>query len=184
MNRAPVSVPWYALRVRSNFERSVCTGLSSRELEPFLPSYHTRRKWSDRIKVVELPLFSGYLFCRLLPHQRTTALSVRGVVSIVGIGNAPEPIPDEEVEAVRLLTESSLAVKPFPFLQVGQNVSIEHGPLKGLKGVLQSFRGGYRVVVSVTLLQRSISAELDGAYLSSDGGLSSSALHLGKTVAA
>jgi len=157
--------PWYALRVRSNFERVASAHLRNRGIEEFAPTFKAERQWSDRKKQVDQYLFTGYVFCRLNPLDRLPVMSVPGAVSLVGFGNGPTPIPHEEIDAVRRLTGSGLLVAPWPFLQVGQSVVIERGPLTGLEGILQEIRKTFRLVVSVKLLQRSVSAEVERSWI-------------------
>ena len=158
-------LPWFAVRVRSNFEQKVCTMLGGMGYETFLPIYRERRNWSDRIRETEVPLFPGYTFCRIDPQYRLPLLKVPGVVNLVGIANQPEPIPEEEICAVRTIVDTKLAVQPWPFLHVGQKVQIHKGPLTGVEGLLVGFKSDFRIVVSVTLLQRSIAVQLDGSWV-------------------
>jgi transcription antitermination factor NusG len=153
--------PWFALRVRSNYERLVLTHLRERGYPEFAPSYTTERRWTDRTKQIEQFLFPGYVFCRFDPNDRLPILTTPGVVDVVGFGKTPEPIPHTEVERVRRMIESGLLVTPYPYMQVGQAVLIERGPLSGVEGILVEVKGKVRLVVSVTLLQRSVSAEID-----------------------
>ena len=127
----------------------------------FLPQYRDRRRWSDRIKLVELPLFSGYVFCRFSFDKRLVVLTTPGVRAIVGFGKTPSPIPDEEIDAVRAMVQSGLSVSPWPFLKEGQVVVIEGGPLRGLEGKLAKTTDALRVVVNVDLLQRSVAVTMD-----------------------
>lgn len=157
--------PWYALRVKSNFEKVSATLLTQRGFEVFLPTYRSRRTWSDRVVHLDLPLFPGYVFCRLEMNSRVQVLSTPGVVNLVGIGKAPTPIDENEIAAVRVLVNSKLCTQPWPFLQIGQRVRIKRGPLSGVEGHLVEFKSGYRLVVSVTLLQRSVATEIDGSLV-------------------
>lgn len=152
---------WYALTVKPNHERAVAQALVCKNLESFLPLYLTRRRWSDRIKELELPLFAGYVFCRFADGERTKALTTPGVTSVVGFGNRPAPVTEEEIHAVRTMLASGLPVGPWPYLRVGERVRIEAGPLRGLEGILTQVKDVWRVVVSVELLQRSVAAEVD-----------------------
>lgn len=152
---------WFALRVKSQCERLVSSAISGKGFEGFLPLYSRRTRWSDRFKSVELPLFPGYVFCRLDPRLRLPVLTIPGVLHFVGIGRVPVPIEPSEIAAVRLAVESGLFTEPWPFLDVGQWVRLEAGPLAGLEGILAEVRNRYRVIVSVTLLQRSVSVEVD-----------------------
>jgi transcriptional antiterminator NusG len=133
--------------------------------ETFEPTYRQRRKWTDRAKDIEIPLFPGYTFCRIDPQYRLPLLKLPGVVNLVGVANQPEPIPDVEICAIRTIIDTKLAVQPWPFLHVGQNVRIQKGPLAGVEGILVGFKSDYRIVVSVKLLQRSIAAQLDGSWV-------------------
>jgi transcription antitermination factor NusG len=145
---------------------SVCRTLENKGYELFLPSYKTRRRWSDRFKELELALFPGYLFCRLSPEERTLpVLTTPGVRQLVGVGRQPVPIPDHEITAVQTIVKSGLLAKPFPFLRVGQWVRIKHGPLEDLEGYLIGSRKHCRFVVAVEMLQRSVGVEVDGAWL-------------------
>ena len=155
------AVSWFAVRVRSNCERISVAHLRERGYDQFAPSYRTERRWSDRTKEIEQFLFPGYVFCRFDPGDRLSVLTAPGVVDLVGFGKTPERIPDEEIERVRRMVESGLLVTPHPFLDVGQAVLIERGPLTGLEGILVEVKGKHRLVVSINLLQRSVSAEVD-----------------------
>lgn len=157
--------PWFALRVRSNYERVAAMHLRDRCIEEFLPSYKAERQWSDRKKQIDQYLFPGYVFCRLNPDDRMPALTIPGVVGLVGFGKGPLAIPDNEIENVRRMVGSGLLVGPWPFLAVGQTVVIERGPLTGVEGMLMEVKKAYRLVVSVHLLQRSVSVEVDRSWL-------------------
>ena len=157
---------WFAVQTRPRWEQPVCGILENKGYELFLPLYKSRRFWSDRIKEVILPLFPGYLFCRLTLEQRTLPLlTTPGVRKIVGIGRQPTPIPDFEIAAVQALVKSALLSHPYPFLRVGQQVRMRHGPLEGLEGILIGSKKHYRFIVSVEMLQRSVAVEVDGAWV-------------------
>jgi len=155
------ALSWFAVRVRSNHERITLAHISHRGYQHFAPSFKSQRRWSDRKKEIDQYLFPGYVFCRVDPSDRLALLTAPGVVELVGFGKTPEPIPDEEIERVRRMVDSGLLVSPFPFIEVGQTVLIERGPLSGLEGILVEAKGRYRLVVSINLLHRSVSAEVD-----------------------
>lgn len=157
---------WYALRVRSNFERKAEQYLEANGYRTFLPTYRDRRIWSDRIKHVDVPLFAGYVFCSMEITRRFPVMQAPGVVDIVGFGGTYERVPNEQLEAIRRMVSSGLQVRPCPFLNVGDRVRIDHGPLAGLEGILAQIRTEVRFIVSVPLLQRSIAAEVDRAWIS------------------
>ncbi|MGO9008522.1 MAG: transcription termination/antitermination protein NusG [Bryobacteraceae bacterium] len=160
-----LSEQWFALRVKSRCEKVVSTIARNKGFEEFLPLYQRRQRWSDRVKAVEFPLFPGYVFCRLNPQYRLPLLTIPGVLHFVGIGKAPVAIDDAEILAIQSAVASGLSTEPWPFLEVGQRVRLEDGPLVGLEGFLVEVRKRYRVVVSVTLLKRSVAVEIDREWV-------------------
>jgi transcriptional antiterminator RfaH len=165
MQQTNGTYPWFAIRVRSRCENSVATILGGKGYDWFLPQYRSRRAWSDRIREIQLPLFPGYVFSRFDLQHRLPILTTPGVVRIVGIGKRPMPIDESEITALQAAVRSGLPSRPWPFLEVGQHVRIEHGPLYGLEGILLDFKGQHRLVLSISLLQRSVAVEVDGAWV-------------------
>ena len=156
---------WYALRVRSQHEDVVARHLHVRGMESFLPIYKRKHKWSDRFKEVEEPLFPGYVFCLFDPANRLPVLTVPGVVHVVGSGKKPLPVDETEIAALQAAVRSGLPTRPTAFLEIGQRVKIACGPLGGLEGILLGYKGHERIVLSITLLQRSVVVEIDGAWI-------------------
>lgn len=152
---------WFAVTVRPNHERTAAQALAAKGLEPFLPLYRARRRWTDRVKQLDLPLFGGYVFCRFERREKTRVLATPAVISVVGFGHEPASIPESEIESLRTLVTSGLQLGPWPFLRVGQRVRIEAGPLAGVHGVLTQVKDAWRVVVSVELLRRAVAVEVD-----------------------
>jgi transcription antitermination factor NusG len=157
--------PWFALQVRTKHELSVANLLRGIGYAPFVPLYQCRKRWSDRIKVVDAPLFPGYLFCRLNLQNRLPVLMTPGVTQIVGYSRVPIPVDEAEINAIQMMVASGLPNQPWPFLQVGDRVQIERGPLGGLEGILLEVRGAHRLILSVTLLQRSVAVQIDPAFV-------------------
>ena len=156
---------WFALHVRSNCENLVLAHLRERGYAEFCPSFTTTRQWSDRKKVIRRFLFPGYIFCRLDLRDRLPVLKLPGVIGFVGSRNQPTPIPDGEIASVRTMAESGLGAKPWPFLSAGQTILIERGPLAGLEGILQQEKNTWCLVVTVQLLKRSISVQIDRSWV-------------------
>jgi transcription antitermination factor NusG len=156
---------WFALRVKSRSEKLVATMAHNKGFQEFLPLHQCRRRWSDRFKSVELPLFPGYVFCRLNPERRLPILIIPGVLHFVGLGRVPVPIDDAEIAAIEKAVRSGLDVQPWPFLNVGQRVRVEFGPLAGVEGILVELRKQRRIVVSVSLLQRSVGVEIEADWV-------------------
>ena len=159
-------VQWFALVVRSQHEKMVASVLHSKGYEEFLPLYSVKRRWSDRIKQLELPLFPGYVFCRFDLNHRLPILITPGVILIVGAGKLPLPVDESEIAALQSIVKSGLETEPWPYLKVGQRVRIERGALEGVEGILTSIKKPFRLVVSVTLLQRSVAVEVDQDWAS------------------
>jgi transcription antitermination factor NusG len=157
--------PWFALRVRPNYEKPVAATLRGKGLHEYLPLVRSQRQWSDRVKVLDLPVFPGYLFCRLNLEDRMPLVTTPGFLYIVGIGKTPAPIEESEILAIQSVLHSGLPVTPWPSLVVGQKVQLQYGPLRGLEGVLTKIASQHRIYVSVTLLQRSISVEVEPAWV-------------------
>jgi transcription antitermination factor NusG len=139
--------------------------LNGKGYEWFLPRYKTRRRWSDRFKQIEQPLFPGYVFCRLDPWNQLPILTTPGVTRIVGIAKIPVPVDEIEIAAIRGAVKSGLACHDLPFLQIGRRVKIEYGPLSGLEGILLDFKGQNRLVLSITLLQRSVAVQVEDSWV-------------------
>lgn len=160
---------WFALRVKSNCERVVAAVARYKGFEEFLPLYRRYHRWSDRSKVVELPLFPGYIFCRINPEFRLPMLTIPGALHFIGFGKVPAPIEDAEVAAIQKAVTSELGAAPWEYLEVGQLVRLEQGPLAGLEGILVETRKECRVVVSVTLLRRSVAVEIERHWVTPIG---------------
>ncbi len=154
---------WFALQVRTRWESSTESLLSGKGFETFLPKYNNRVRRNGRMKDVEAPLFPGYVFCRFDAQDRLPILITPGVISVVSRGRLPIPLEDSELAAVQTIVHSKLPVQPWPYLEIGERVRIQDEALSGLEGILISFRGTHRIVVSVSLLRRSVSLEIDRA---------------------
>lgn len=152
---------WYALQVRPRFEKLAAKHLSMKGYEEYLPLYTSRRSWSDRTKALQLPLFPGYTFCRFNVQNRLPILVVPGVLSIVGIGKVPVSIDDAEILAIQAVIASGLQYGPWPYILPGHRVRVERGALAGLEGTVIRVQSDLRLVLSLPLLQRSVSVEMD-----------------------
>jgi transcription antitermination factor NusG len=153
---------WYVAYTRANHEKHVAAHLDSRGVEHFLPLYCSTRRWKDRRVQLELPLFPGYVFVRLALFDRLRVIEIPSVVRLVGFGGGlATALPDDQVEALRSGLNGELKALPHPFLSVGRRVRIKSGPLAGLEGILLRQKGRHRVVVSIEMIQRSISVDAD-----------------------
>ena len=157
--------PWYAILTKTGREKNATLLLENSGFECYLPVSKSSRKWSDRVKEIDVPLFPGYLFCRMNPNDRLPVLITPGVVQIVGRGKTPIPIEEHEIGAIKRVAGSGLLAMPWPYLQVGQTARIEEGPLQGLSGIVVKIKSGLKLVLSVQLLQRSIAVEIDRSWI-------------------
>jgi transcription antitermination factor NusG len=156
---------WYALHVKPRFEKLVTSQLEEKGYETLLPAYNSRRKWTDRVKQLSLPLFPGYTFCRFNVHARLPILVTPGVMTILGIGRNPVPVDESEIEAIRQVMISGATAEPWPYVAAGTKVRVESGALEGLEGIVVRVKDSERLVVSVTLLMRSVAVEIDRAAI-------------------
>ena len=156
---------WFAVNTRARYEEFVAKQVRGKGYDVFLPVYKAKRRWSDRTKELELPLFPGYLFCRFDPVQRLPIITIPGVIQIVGVGKTPVPVDEEEIISIQKASVTDVPREPWPFAHIGEKVRIERGPLFGIEGVLLNVKGGHRLVLSVTLLQRSVALEIDGSWV-------------------
>jgi transcription antitermination factor NusG len=155
---------WYAIRTRSRHEKMVVRQLEGLQVEIFLPLLTQVHSWTDRRKVVELPLFPGYAFVRLVytSEQRMRVIRTPGVVNFVGTSTEAIAIPDGQIDDIKILLTHKIPFKNHKFLQVGQRVRIRGGALDGVEGFFVSQKSERILVVSVEPIHRSLSIDLEG----------------------
>jgi len=158
---------WYAIRTRSRHEKMVSEQLEQQGIENFLPLVKRTHKWSDRMKEVELPLFSGYNFVRLVlaSPQRLQVLQAHGVAGFVGMHGTGTAIPESQIQDLRTLLANNVPFDEHPFLKVGQRVRIRGGCLDGVEGVLSGHNGDQSLMISLEPIQRSLSIRIQGYAL-------------------
>jgi transcription antitermination factor NusG len=161
MDSAEDGTLWYAIHVRTRFERVVARNLRGKGYEEFLPLLRRTSHWSDRKKEIELPLFPGYVFCRFNALHRLPILMIPGVSAIVGIGKTLMPVEERELDDIRTVLESKVYYEPWAYLEIGQRVRVERGPLAGTEGIVAVLKNTCRLIISVNLLQRSVAVEID-----------------------
>jgi transcription elongation factor/antiterminator RfaH len=156
---------WYAVQTRARNEKVVCERLQEQGLDTFLPLVTEVRRWSDRKKKVELPLFSCYVFVRLTfssTDERMRVYRTSGVFRIVSMRGEAVPIPDEQIDALRTVVTQQVPWLAHPFLKIGQRVRIRGGSLEGVEGVLLSRNGDRTLIISVDAIQRSLAVSVEG----------------------
>jgi transcription antitermination factor NusG len=151
---------WFAIQVASRLEHSVLQHLDYKGYQTYLPTCQSKRKWSDRIKVLELPLFPNYVFCRSVAASAGLVLTIPGTIRLVGSNGRPSTIPDDEIEAIRRICASSRPAIPVPYMHAGQKVRIAAGPLAGIVGTLSRIRNDHRLIITLQPIMRSIAVEV------------------------
>lgn len=164
METKSLTQQWFALRVKSRHERIVASAVRHKGFEEFLPLYRWRQTWSDRLKWVEMPLFPGYVFCRLDPEYRLPLLTIPGVLGVVSFGKVPAPLDEGEVASIQAAVRSELVAEPVSFLEAGQRVRLVRGPLAGIEGLIEA-TARHRIVVSLTVLKRSIAVDIESHWV-------------------
>jgi transcription antitermination factor NusG len=158
-------LPWHVLRVKHRHEKGVARSLDSKGYERFLPLYQARRRVFGGRTDADLPLLPGYVFCRLNIADRLPVLIIPGVFHLVQAGKIFPAVDESEILALQEIVSSGLYALPWPFLQAGQRVYLEEGPLRGLTGILISVEDKPKIVVSVTMLQRSVAVEIERSWV-------------------
>jgi transcription termination/antitermination protein NusG len=155
---------WYAIRTRSRHEKTAAQHLVSQGIETFLPLVPQLHRWSDRTKQVEVPLFPGYAFVHFVPlsSERIRVLRSHGVVGFVGPCWDENPIPEKQIQDIRVLLAQNAPFQDHPFLKIGQVVRIRGGSLDGIEGILSANNGNRSLVITVEPIQRSLSIRVEG----------------------
>jgi transcription antitermination factor NusG len=161
-HRFPEAPPqWFALAVKPRSDKAVARTLEMKGFQTFLPLYKKRHKYAARFKEFELPLFPGYVFCRFQAVTRLPILTTPGVTQILGAGNKPIALSETEISSLQTAIRARVPIHPFPFLRLGHKVRIDKGALAGVEGIVMSHKPYLRLVLSITLLQRSVMLEID-----------------------
>jgi len=153
---------WFAVQTRYRYEQRVAGDLSSKGVENYLPLLREVHSWKDRRKPLDVPAFGGYLFVRLEATQRdrVRVLETNGVVRLLGSHSGLEPVPDNEIDSLRLSLGSGAPCVRHPYLATGMLLRIERGPLRGLEGRLVRTANAMRVVVCVASIGQAVAVEV------------------------
>lgn len=150
---------WYAIYVKSRQEFVIRDELTQEKIQAFLPTIQRKRQWKDRKKLVDFPIFPGYLFVQLQPCLEAfhKVCKTRGVVRLLTTERAhPAPVPDQEIDSLRILLAKGDDFDIFPHLKEGALVRVKHGPLKGAEGTLVLKGEKRRFIVNIGILGRSV----------------------------
>jgi len=156
-----VTPNWFAIATRPRHEKKIHHLLTIKGIESYLPLQKLSRKWSDRYKVIELPLFSCYVFVKIALKDRLPVLQTDGVVKLVTFKNIPATIPDSQIQAVKLILEKCHTIEHIDYLTPGQKIEVVQGPLKGVKGICAEIKNNHRLVVRLDSIMEAISVDID-----------------------
>ena len=159
--------PWFAVRVKTRFEKRISDTLTEKGFTSFLPQYAKHTTWSDRVVKTTAPLFPGYVFFQMEVNDNwLPVLTTPGVFDLVSCGGAPAQVDRGELASLHRVLNSSLLAEPWPFIEVGRTVVVEKGALTGIEGTLIEIKSRSRLVITVSLLQRSVAVEIDRSWVS------------------
>jgi transcription antitermination factor NusG len=156
---------WYALYLRSRYEKKVHTELQKKNVESFLPLVEELHTWSDRKKKIQEPLFRGYIFVNTDLRNKASILMTDGVVRFVGLNSKPSSIPDLQIDWLRRIVQESIGMRLEQYVSIGERVRVIAGPLIGVEGIVTRMQGVSRVVVSIAAIEQSVSIQVPANYL-------------------
>jgi transcriptional antiterminator NusG len=155
---------WFAVRTKPRHEKKAAAELQEKGISALLPLSCEKRQWSDRQRVVEMPLFPQYLFVRMVQSVQTrlSVLRTNGITNFVGARGVGLPIPDEQIERIQTVLGQGIPVASHLFVNVGKRIRIRGGALDGVQGILTAVNGDETLIVSVDLIQRSLAIQISG----------------------
>lgn len=157
---------WHVAYVKSRSEKKVQERLDKLKINNFLPMIKSVRQWSDRKKIVQLPLFSGYIFVQLKPADYAIVRMVEGLVNFIYEDKKPAIVPAQDIDAIKLFLTTGLPVSAYPdTFETGEQVRINFGPLKGLTGELVDIENEKHFIVRIAIINQIVQLTLPKAYL-------------------
>jgi transcription antitermination factor NusG len=156
------NIEWYALYTKPRHEKLVETELNKKGVAAFTPKKIYRKRWSDRVVIIEEPLFKGYCFAQFSLQHKMPIITQKGVVTIVNFNHGYIPVPVSVIQSLKILLENKVPIDPFPYLQIGNTVVVKYGPLQGLEGmILEKRNNNMRLVISIDAIASSIQCIVD-----------------------
>jgi transcription antitermination factor NusG len=152
---------WYALSTKARHEKKVHNQLTQKGITSYLPLQNFYRRWSDRYKEIQEPLFSCYVFVKIALKDRLTVLQTDGAVRLVSFNGIPATIPDDQINAIRTLLENNYQIERVDYLTPGQKIQVIQGPLKGIKGILVEVKNSHRLILRIDSIMQAISIDID-----------------------
>jgi len=152
---------WYAISTRAKHEKKVHSQLTQKGITSFLPLQTFYRRWSDRYKEVQEPLFSCYVFVKIALQQRLQVLQTDGVVRLVSFNGIPATIPDDQIQAIKKILENNYQIERVDYLTPGQKIEVRQGPLKGTRGILVEVKNSHRLIIRIDSIMQAISVNID-----------------------
>jgi len=156
-----MSTSWIAVYTKPRHEKTVQDDLVEKGIEVFLPLLRQKRKWSDRMKWVELPLFKGYVFVKININDTLPVLETHGVHHIIKFAKVIAEIPEEQIYAIKQMLEGGYEGISTDYFVVGTKVKVEMGPMKGVKGIVSRIDGEDKLVIKIDAIQHAIALHID-----------------------
>ena len=166
MNSINQKKEWFAFYTKSRHEKSVYNTLFKKGYNVYLPLLRERKKWSDRKKWVEYPLFKSYIFIKIESKNSIFVLKTPGIVKLIKFGGRASPIQDSTIQSLKLMIDGGFNPKPTDYFIKGEAVIIKDGPLKGLEGIISNIHNQERFIVQIDAIKHSVSIKINRAYLS------------------
>ena len=158
---------WIAVYTKPRHEKTVENELLKKGFEVYLPILKERRKWSDRKKWVEFPLFRSYIFVKTEIKNSLFVLQTMGVVKVIKFGGEIAVIQNDSIQTIKLMIEGGYMPEAIDYFVKGETVEVKNGPLKGLIGEVTRVDNSDRLLVRVDAIQHSISVQIDRGFLKS-----------------
>lgn len=164
------NLQWFAVHVKPRHEKQVALAFEAKGTRHFLPLRHVRTRWADRWKDIQIPLFPRYVFCRIDQREPRVIVTTPGVIDIVRCGRAYAPVEPAEIQLLQAAIHAGLDIEPVDYFAQGTSVIITAGPLNGAAGTVVAYKNSIRLVLNLTLLRRTVLAELDRNWVSAHAG--------------
>ena len=156
---------WIVVRSKPRSEKVAHNELVKKNIEAYLPLLKERRKWSDRKKWVEFPLFSSYLFARIDIKDSIFVLQTQGVNTIVKFGKQIAIVQNSVIKAIRLAMEGGYQLEPVEYFVEGNQVEVIAGPMKGVKGIVAKLKGQNRLILKIDAIQQALSIQIESKFI-------------------
>jgi transcription antitermination factor NusG len=156
---------WYAAYTYPRHERSVEKNLAALGVDVFCPTFSVENSWKDRRVTIHCPLFPGYVFTRIHLSERIKVISHPSVLRLLSFNGVPVPIPDCEIDAIRLCVVARCKLESHPFVETGMRARVRDGLFSGVEGIVIRKNNKLGLVVSISAIHQSVVLDIDPGSL-------------------